>query len=88
MRQPCSNPLIRIIIDDEDGELPSINISPQIDDDDDEADHHAEHVGDSASEDEDHEHNYAESLSSSVESFMRHLDSLHPLRFSKLHVLL
>lgn len=73
---PYPNPLIRIIIDDEDGELPSIDISHHHNDDDDEDD----------DEDEDDRHqetgHYDETVSetSSVDSFIRQLDSLHPFR--------
>lgn len=64
------NPLIRIIIDDEDGELPSINIGPQDNED----------YGD-AFEDEEHEEDEGTfSENSSVDSFIQHLDSLHPFR--------
>lgn len=79
--RPCPKPLIRIIIDDEDGELPSINISPQLDEDEQQSDH-----SDMSDEDEDHHRHYHESpshsLSSSVDSFIQHLDSLHPFRLS------
>lgn len=98
--KPCPNPLIRIIIDDEDGELPSINISPQIDDDYDEEveHHHRQRHGDTSSEDEEEddgeeeEHHqdehYGDSLSSSVDSFIQHLDSLHPFRFTEIRTIL
>lgn len=80
---PYPNPLIRIIIDDEDGELPSIDISHHLDYDDHDDDEEAE-------EDEEERHRrhqdeageYEESVSetSSVDSFIRQLDSLHPYR--------
>lgn len=123
--RPCPKPLIRIIIDDEDGELPSINISPPpINGDDDDVDDNNKHsrgggrLGvdvddvvrgardalldvrnhhheDTASEDDDadddddgdgdhhhhHHGHYGDSISSSVESFLHHLDSLNPYRF-------
>lgn len=86
--RPCPNPLIRIIIDDEDGELPSINISPHIDGEDYEgvAEEEAEELqhrhAETASEDEEGEERFGESLSSSVDSFIQHLDALHPYRSS------
>lgn len=84
--RPCPKPLIRIIIDDEDGELPSINISPQLDEDEQHSDH--SDMSDEE-EDDDHHRHYHESpghsLSSSVDSFIQHLDSLHPFRLSPVY---
>lgn len=91
--RPCPNPLIRIIIDDEDGDLPSINISPQTEDyEQNERNEHNNNDDTSQDEDEgdeEHEHHHhhhhygdspSHSLSSSVDSFIQHLDSLHPYR--------
>lgn len=103
MKPPCSNPLIRIIIDDEDGDLPSINISRQYEEEHEGDDEHVIHMqhrlcveqeyqqqdnqddesseGTGDEEGEHHEQHYGESLSSSVDSFIQHLDSLHPFRW-------
>lgn len=81
--RPCPKPLIRIVIDDEDGDLPSINISPQLDDgqeDYEEYEEERDHEEDHGYDDENNGH-FGESLSSSVDSFIQHLDSLHPFRF-------
>lgn len=78
--KPYPNPLIRIIIDDEDGELPSICISPGIGSEGEEDDDDHDEVD--MEEEEEHDGQYGESLSenSSVDSFIQHLDSLHPFR--------
>lgn len=79
--RPCPNPLIRIIIDDEDGELPSIDISAPTEGEDYHQNEEESQRGHEDTESEDGEH-FGESLSSSVDSYIHHLDSLHPYRFT------